>query len=47
MPPHFGNTINSFSITIVPPSKGDPRMDADLNEADQLEALLDEDGFKT
>lgn len=47
IPPHFGNTINSFLITMVPPSKRDPRIDADLNKADQLEALLDEDGFKT
>ncbi|KAJ5525131.1 hypothetical protein N7494_011781 [Penicillium frequentans] len=32
---------------MVPPSKRDPSMDADLNEADQLEVLLNKDGFKT
>ncbi|KAJ5125639.1 hypothetical protein N7476_010025 [Penicillium atrosanguineum] len=32
---------------MVPPSKRDPTMDADLNGADRLEALLEKDGFKT
>jgi len=45
--PYFGNTINSFSTIMVSPSKRDATMDADLNEADQLGALLNKDGFKT
>ena len=45
IPPHFGNTITTFS-TIIVPSKCGPTIDTGLNAADRLEALLKKDGFK-
>lgn len=45
-PTHLSNTT-TFSRTISTPSKRDPKIDASLNEADRLEALLEKDNFKT